>query len=154
MHLKNVWTLHLWATIRDLIHGAALETLGPTTRKHKDWFDDNCTEIKELLAKKHRLHKDWLSNPGSISKKDAFNSVCSTIQQKLRQMQDSWLSSEADEIQGYADSHNAKKFYEALKAVYGPTSSGSSPLLGTDGTTLITEKDKILERWADTSAAS
>mgnify|MGYP006282283491 CR=1 FL=1 len=41
-----------------------------------------------------------------------------------------------------------KNFYDSLKEVYGPTTSGSSPLLSADGSTLITDK-KILERWAE-----
>ena len=42
-----------------------------------------------------------------------------------------------------------KNFYSSLKEVYGPTSVGSSPLLSAHGTKLISEKNKILERWAD-----
>ena len=64
-------------------------------------------------------------------------------------MQDAWLSDKADEIQSYADRHDTKKFYDALKAVYGPQSSGSSPLLSSDGTTILTDKKLILERWAE-----
>ncbi|KAK7091340.1 hypothetical protein V1264_009034 [Littorina saxatilis] len=64
-------------------------------------------------------------------------------------MQDTWLSNKADEIQGYADRHDMKNFYDALKEVYGPTTSGSSPLLSADGITLITDKEKILGRWAE-----
>jgi len=64
-------------------------------------------------------------------------------------MQDSWLNAKADEIQRYADSHDMKNFYSGLKEVYGPTSSGSSPLLSADGSTLITERKKILDRWAE-----
>ena len=60
-----------------------------------------------------------------------------------------WLSNKADEIQGYADRNDTKGFYDALKAVYGPQSSGSSPLLSLDGTTLLTDKKLILERWAE-----
>ena len=33
--------------------------------------------------------------------------------------------------------------------MYGPTSSGSAPLLSADGTTLISDKEKFLERWAE-----
>lgn len=138
-----------WRTLRELIYSTASETLGPMTRKHKDWFDENCDEIKQLLDEKRRLHQAYLSNPKSTSKKDAYDAIRRTVQQKLRQMQDKWLSDKADEIQGYADRHDMKRFYDALKEVYGPTSSGSSPLLSADGNTLITEKEKILERWAE-----
>ena len=64
-------------------------------------------------------------------------------------MQDSWLADKADEIQRYADTHDSKRFYDALKAVYRPQSSSTSPLLNVDGTTLITDKSAILNRWAE-----
>ena len=48
----------------------------------------------------------------------------------------------------YADCNNSKCFYDALKSIYGPLSSGSSPVLSADGETLITDKEKILARWA------
>ena len=64
-------------------------------------------------------------------------------------MQDSWLAAKADEIQKYADTYDSKRFYDALKAVYGPQSSSTSPLLNVDGTTLIIEKPAILNRWSE-----
>ena len=64
-------------------------------------------------------------------------------------MHDAWLSHKAEDIQSYADSHDYKRFYEALQAVYGPQSAGSSPLLDINGTKLLTEKTQILERWAE-----
>ena len=64
-------------------------------------------------------------------------------------MQDKWYSEKADEIQLYADRHDTKRFFSALKTVYGPKASGSSPLLSVDGNTLLTEKKIILERWAE-----
>ena len=67
---------------------------------------------------------------------------------KLRQMHDSWLSKKAEEIQGYADRNDMKNFYDGLKEIYGPTPSGSIPLLSADGSTLFTDKDMILGRWA------
>ena len=56
-------------------------------------------------------------------------------------MQDSWLSSKADEIQSFADKTDMKKFFDALKTAYRPQSSGTTPLLSADGTSLMTEKD-------------
>ena len=55
----------------------------------------------------------------------------------------------ADEIQQYVDSNNSKRFYDALKTIYGPRSSGASPLLGADGSTLLTDKNAILDKWAE-----
>ena len=64
-------------------------------------------------------------------------------------MQDSWLSTRADEIQGYTDKNDMENFYSSLKEVYSSTSAGLSLLLGEDGTKLISEKNKILERRAE-----
>ena len=64
-------------------------------------------------------------------------------------MQDSWLSKKAEEIQSFADRKDMKKFHDALKTIYGPKSSGATPLLSADGSTLLTDKDAILKRWAE-----
>ena len=62
-------------------------------------------------------------------------------------MQDSWLRKKADEIQFFADRKDMKKFFDALKTVYGPQSSGTTP----HGTSLLTDKEatSILKRWAE-----
>ena len=64
-------------------------------------------------------------------------------------MQDSWLRKKADEIQSFADREDIKKFFDALKTVYSPQSSGTTPLLSADGTSLLTDKEAILKRWAE-----
>ena len=64
-------------------------------------------------------------------------------------MQDSWLRKKADEIQSFADRKNMKMFFDALKTVYGPQSSGTTPLLSADGTSLLTDEETILKRLAE-----
>ena len=64
-------------------------------------------------------------------------------------MQDSWLKQKAEEIQNYADKNDMKRFYDAIKTVYGPQPASSSPLLSADGQKLLTEKAHILDRWAE-----
>ena len=64
-------------------------------------------------------------------------------------MQDSWLSKKAEEIQSFADRKDMKKFHDAPKTIYDPKSSGATPLLSADGSTLLTDKDAILKRWAE-----
>ena len=59
-------------------------------------------------------------------------------------MQDSWLSIKADEIQSFANKKDMKKFFDALKTVYGPQSSGANLLLSADGTSLLTDKGAVL----------
>ena len=140
-----------WDALRETVYDTAMECLGPTIRKHKDWFDENYTEIKQLLEEKHRAHRAHLDDPKSASKKDTLRNVRSTIQAKLRNMQHSWLSGKVDEIQAFADRNDMKNFYGSLKELYGPTASGSlAPLLSADGSTLITDKEKVLERWDGT----
>ena len=63
-------------------------------------------------------------------------------------MQDSWLSSKADQIQ-YFSHRKDMKFLAALKTVYGPQSSGTTPLLSADASSLLTDKEVILKRWTE-----
>ena len=102
-----------------------------------------------LLEEKHCLHKAHLDDTSSVSKKAAYSNTCKTVQNRLRDMQDSWLSKKAEEIQSFADRKDIKKFHDALKTIYGPKSSGAIPLLSADGSTLLIDKDAILERWAE-----
>ena len=139
-----------WARLRDAVYAAASDVVGPVTRKNQDWFDENNSSIQSQLEEKRRLHCAMLNDPSSVSKKDAYDAMKKTVRTDLHQMQDEWFSKQADNIQSYADSKDMKNFYSALKAVYGPTSSGSAPLLSADGTTLISDKEKVLlERWAE-----
>ena len=53
-------------------------------------------------------------------------------------MQNSCLSKKADEIQAFADRMDMNRFSDAFKTVYGLQSSGTTPLLIADGTSLLT----------------
>ena len=91
----------------------------------------------------------YLRNTSSISSKTAYSNICKTVQTRLRDMQGSWLRKKADEIQSFADRKDTKKFFDALKTVYGPQSSGTTPVLSADGTSLLIDKEAILKRWAE-----
>ena len=43
----------------------------------------------------------------------------------------------------------SKNLFSSLTAVQGPAKSGATPLLGSDGTTRITEKSALLNCWAE-----
>ena len=126
-----------------------MDSLGLVSRKHQYWFDENDKEIQGLLEEKHQKHKAYLSDTSSVSSKTAYSNICRAVQTRLRNMQDSWLSKKADEIQSFADRKDMKKLFGALKTVYGPQSLGTTPLLSADGNSLLTDKEVILKRWAE-----
>ena len=78
------------------MHSSAATTIGHLSRKHEDWFDENDEEIKLLLEEKHCLHKAHQDDTSSVSKKAAFNNIYKTIQNRFRDMQDSWLRKKAN----------------------------------------------------------
>nr|VZI23149.1 unnamed protein product [Spirometra erinaceieuropaei] len=137
-----------WCQLRDTVQSTPLAVLGRAPRQHQDWFDDNDAVIRNLLAEKNRLHKVYVDHPTDATKA-AFYRSRRQLQQRLRKMQDAWTARKAEEIQGYADRNEWKNFFSAIKAVYGPATKGTAPLLSADGNTLLTEKTQILQRWAE-----
>ena len=55
----------------------------------------------------------------------------------------------AERTQRYADMGEMRAFYEALKAVYGPSHQIQAPLCSSDGSILLTDKEAILQRWSE-----
>ena len=103
----------------DTVHSSVMDSLGPVSRRHQNWFDENDEEIQGLLEEKHQKHKAYLSDTSSVFNKATYSNICKTVQTRLRDMQDSWLSSKAGEIQSFADRKDMKKFFDVLKTVYG-----------------------------------
>ena len=97
-----------------IVHSSAATTLGHPSRKHQDWFDENDDEVQRLLEEKHRLRKAHQDDTSSVSKKAAYSNICTTVQTKLTDMQDSWLRKKTEEIQSFADKKDMKKFHDAL----------------------------------------
>nr|VZI36763.1 unnamed protein product [Spirometra erinaceieuropaei] len=69
-------------------------------------------------------------------------------------MQDAWTACKAEEIQGYVGYNEWTNFFSATKAVYGPPTKDTAPLLCADGSSLLTEKSQIIQQWPDTSDTS
>ena len=55
----------------------------------------------------------------------------------------------AERTQRYTDMGDIYAFYEALKAVYGPSHQIQAPLCSSDGSTLLTDKEVILQHWSE-----
>nr|VZI13343.1 unnamed protein product [Spirometra erinaceieuropaei] len=145
---ENAFVENRWCQLRDTVQSTALAVLGRAPRQHQDWFDDNDAAIRNLLVEKNRLHKAYVDHPTEDNKAASYRSR-RQLQQRLREMQDAWTARKAEEIQGYADRNEWKNFFSAIKAIYGPPTKGTVPLLSADGDTLLTEKKQILQRWAE-----
>ena len=114
--------------------------------KRQAFVNDLCSRLDALEHSSEDEDESWTVFRDS---KTAYSNICKTVQTRLRDMQDSWLRKKVDEIQSFADRKEMKKLFDALKTVYGPQGSGTTPLLSADGTNLLTDKEAILKRWAE-----
>ena len=137
-----------WEQFKTLVKETAQSLLGPKKRVHQDWFDENDEAITKLLTEKQKAFTAWQNDLSSISKKDHFKHLQSQAQASLRRMQNEWWEQKAKEVQMYADTKNSKRFFSAIKAVYGPSRPTTTPLLSANGT-LLKEKSAINERWRE-----
>ena len=64
-------------------------------------------------------------------------------------MQNDWWTGLAKRTQCYADMGDMCAFYVAMKAVYGPSHQIQAPLHTSDGSTLLTDKEAILQHWSE-----
>nr|VZI12383.1 unnamed protein product [Spirometra erinaceieuropaei] len=145
---ENASVENRWCQLRDTVQSTALSVLGRARLQHQDWFDDNDAAIRNLLAEKNRLYEAYVDHP-TDDNRAAFYRNRRHLRQRLREMQDAWIARKAEEIQGYADRNEWNNFFSAIKAVYGPPTKGTAPLLSADGSFLLTEKTRILQRWAE-----
>ena len=68
-------------------------------------------------SRDHQKHNAYLSDTSLVSKKAAYSNICKIVQTRLRDMQYSWLSSKADDIQPFVDRKDMKTFFDGPKAV-------------------------------------
>ena len=64
-------------------------------------------------------------------------------------MQNDWWTKLAERTQRYADMGDMRAFYEALKDVYSPSHQIQAPLRFSDGSTLLTDEEAILQQWSE-----
>ena len=135
--------------MKTILQETTAEVVGLSTRKHQDWSDEADKEIQEQLEKKRSCHNHLLAKPDDQADKAAYKTACSTLQAKLRIMQNDWWTGLAERTRLCADMCDMRAFYEALKAVYGPSRQIQAPLRSLDGSTSLTDKEATLQRWSE-----
>lgn len=145
----NITSLNMsWTLFKTSVLEAAEGVLGFKVKKHQDWFGDNSNVISLLLEQKKRAHDAYLACPQSPTLKLRFQTLRNQAQQTLREIENSWWIQKAAEIQGYADSNNSHRFYDAIKSIYGPQRKNLVPVKGRDGT-LLKDSNEIIARWSE-----
>ena len=134
-----------WDSICSKIRNAAEGTIGFQQRNHRDWFDENRTDIQQLLSKKNKAHDAHMRDPTNGAKKQDWIGKRREAQAKLRQIENSWWVTRAVEIQDFADRTDMHSFYESIKKVAGPTNRASMPVRADDGR-LLGDYHAILDR--------
>ena len=79
-----------WKQIKTIPQETTTEVVGLSTRKHQDWLDEADEEIQELLEKKRSCHNHLRAKPDDQATKAAYKTACSTLQAKLRTVQNDW----------------------------------------------------------------
>jgi len=64
-------------------------------------------------------------------------------------MKNQWWTDKAHQIQQYAVNNELQKFYETIKAVHGLRQQSIHPVKSKNGSTLVTDHQGILHRWAE-----
>jgi hypothetical protein len=78
-------------------------------------------------------------------KRKAYSKAQSKLQRYTKETKSVWWEKKASELQTAADRRDMKAFYTGLREVYGPQPRRMIQLRDQDGSTILQEKDKILE---------
>ena len=138
-----------WSKHKDLTLSIAKATIGPVRRTHRDWFDENNDIIKPLLEELHDLKVQYIRDKDDGIIAASYKACKQAVQASLRAMQNAWWMARAAEVQAAADRRDAKSLYQGLKAIFGPKKSSYPSVKSKNGKSVITDPDKILDRWVE-----
>jgi len=117
-----------WPQFKSAVYDSEATVIGFSKSHHRDWFDDQDVEARQLLDTMRAMHLAWINDKSNSSKKAAYTRARGAAQKRLRQVKNEWWANKAQELQHAADRRDTKTFYHGLRAVYGPRDSGSVPV--------------------------
>ncbi|KAL3045274.1 hypothetical protein OYC64_013520 [Pagothenia borchgrevinki] len=138
-----------WGTLSTSIMNSCKNILGQKKRRHQDWYDENDTEIQQLIDIKRQTFITWQNNIHCKVKRAAHAKAKAAVQTQVRKLKNQWWTKKALEIQQLADSGDTRGFFDATRAVYGPSYRCLTPLRSKDGLLLLKDKDAIANRWKE-----
>lgn len=138
-----------WTQLKKSIQDASIETLGlREVKRQPDWFNENAAHIEQVLERKRRALQTMINQPDNEMAAQEYNTMKNEARREIRSIKNIWWRNKALEIQSYADQHNSRCFFQALKEVYGPVTSNLRPLRDNAGN-LLTNEAQIRRRWRE-----
>ena len=129
-----------WDKFKTAVYDTAKEQLG-----YEDWFDENDEQLSNLIEAWNRARVKVLTmNTRSV--KAELRKHSNLLQKRCRQLKNVWWTDKAAELQQLADLNDTKGFYENMQGIWGPRVNHRDQLLPSDNSTLLTEKQHLLDR--------
>ncbi|BHF77214.1 hypothetical protein SprV_0502031800 [Sparganum proliferum] len=110
-----------------------------TSSSSRQGYVCNLAEDHLLSSEENKLDRAYIDR-ASDANKAAFYQSRRLAQQRLQEIQDTWLARKAKEIRGSTDRNETKDFFATIEALYDQKNAGATLLLNTDGSTLLTKK--------------
>lgn len=101
-----------WDKLSSAIMDSSISILGQKKRKHQDWYDENDTEIQQLIDIKRQTFITWQNNINCKVKRAAHAKAKAAVQSTVRKLKNLWWMKKAQEIQQFVDSGDTRGFFE------------------------------------------
>ncbi len=75
-----------WSLLKSNILDTCKTILGYKSRKHQDWFDENDTEIEQLISKKRKAFCAWQNDVTCKAKRLAHSRAKADVQRRVREL--------------------------------------------------------------------
>lgn len=142
----NADSNELWNSLKSCIYQAGKHATGVTKKQNADWFDENEAVILPLIEERRMRQNKVYDDPSNLTAKTELRRARNHLQRETRRLKNEWLRSKAEKIQEYADQHDSRKFYQAIKEFYGPTQKHECPVKDKKGS-LLKGREEIQGRW-------
>ena len=137
-----------WEMFKDIVCDTSMEHLGTVNSRHEDWFDENNAELQQLIETRNQARNSMLSR-NTRSTKAKYRTASRKLTARCRELKNDWWLAKAAELQVLADTNDMRGFYQSMRAVWGPRISHPDQLLACNQSTLLTEKQDLLNRWTE-----
>ena len=137
-----------WNALKKVVLETSETVLGYQKRKHQDWFEEKMDKVDEILEFRRKRHEISLAK-ATRGNEEEFKKAKAISQRKSRELKDEWWSEKARKLEDLAACNDTKGFYNGLKEIYGLRANTIAPIKNKDETELITENDRIIERWKE-----